>query len=66
MQGNRRPKLLSTQVDLCAQPIDFRKGFDGLTGIVTNTLGQRVNDGSLFLFANRKRDRIKALWCPVQ
>lgn len=47
---------------LCTTPIDFRKGFDGLTGIVTGSLGQEVTGGALFLFVNRKRDRIKALW----
>lgn len=51
-----------TPIYLCTEPVDFRKGFDGLTGIVTTTLGQGVTDGSLFLFVNRKRDRIKALW----
>lgn len=52
----------NTKIFLCTEPVDFRKGFDGLTGIVTSTLGQNVTDGSLFLFVNRKRDRIKALW----
>jgi transposase len=33
-----------------------------LTGIVINALGHSVTDGSLFLFVNRKHDRIKALW----
>lgn len=47
---------------LCTQPVDFRKGFDGLTGIVTAKLGHTVTDRALFLFVNRKRDRIKALW----
>ncbi|WP_430452983.1 IS66 family insertion sequence element accessory protein TnpB [Rhodopirellula europaea] len=47
---------------LCTTPVDFRKGFDGLTGIVTSQLGQSVTSGSLFLFVNRRRDRIKALW----
>jgi len=47
---------------LCTTPVDFRKGFDGLTGIVTGSLGQQVTGGALFLFVNRKRDRIKALW----
>jgi transposase len=47
---------------LCTEPVDFRKGFDGLTGIVTAKLGHGVTDGSLFLFVNRKRDRVKALW----
>jgi transposase len=51
-----------TPILLCTQPVDFRKGFDGLTGIVTTTLGRNVTDGSLFLFVNRRRDRIKALW----
>jgi len=33
-----------------------------LTGIVTTSLGHNVTDGALFLFVNRKQDRIKALW----
>jgi transposase len=52
----------ATRIYLCTEPVDFRKGFDGLTGMVTTTLGHSVTDGSLFLFVNRKRDRIKALW----
>lgn len=52
----------NVSIYLCTEPVDFRKGFDGLTGIVTSTLGHSVTDGSLFLFVNRKRDRIKALW----
>ncbi|MCM2374582.1 IS66 family insertion sequence element accessory protein TnpB [Aporhodopirellula aestuarii] len=51
-----------TPIYLCTEPVDFRKGFDGLTGIVTTSLDKSVTDGSLFLFVNRKRDRIKALW----
>lgn len=51
-----------TNIFLCTQPVDFRKGFDGLTGVVTAALGHNVTDGSLFLFVNRKQDRIKALW----
>ena len=52
----------NTPIFLCTEPVDFRKGFDGLTGIVTATLGKNVTDGSLFLFVNRRHDRIKALW----
>ena len=51
-----------TPIYLYTQPVDFRKGFDGLTGIVTAAMNHRVTDGSLFLFVNRRRDRIKALW----
>lgn len=52
----------NTPIYLCSTPVDFRKGFDGLTGIVTTSLGHHVTSGALFLFVNRKRDRIKALW----
>lgn len=52
----------NTPIYLCTTPVDFRKGFDGLTGIVTASLGHRLTDGALFLFVNRRRDRIKALW----
>lgn len=51
-----------TPIYLCTEPVDFRKGFDGLTGVVTASLRCSVTNGSLFLFVNRKRDRIKALW----
>ena len=47
---------------LCTEPVDFRKGFDGLDRHRHHALGHNVTDGSLFLFVNRKRDRIKALW----
>ena len=50
----------SVSIYLYTTPIDFRKGFDGLTGIVTTAMNHPVTDGSLFLFVNRKRDRIKA------
>ena len=43
------------------QPTDMRKGFDGLSGIVRGALGADPLDGSLFLFINRRRDRIKML-----
>ena len=52
----------NTPIYLYTTPVDFRKGFDGLTGIVTASLGHNVTDGALFLFVNRRRDRIKALW----
>lgn len=42
-------------------PTDMRKSFHGLVGIVEKELGQQVEDGDLFLFFNRKRDRLKVL-----
>ena len=46
----------------CAQPVDFRKSFDGLTGVIASVFEISVLDGHLFLFINKRRDRIKAMW----
>lgn len=42
-------------------PTDMRKSFHGLVGIVEKELGHQVESGDLFLFINRKRDRLKVL-----
>jgi transposase len=47
---------------LCGQAVDFRKSFDGLSGLVESVFQRNVLDGHLFLFVNKRRDRIKALW----
>lgn len=39
----------------------WRKGFDGLSGIVRQEFAADPLDGSLFLFFNRRRDRLKIL-----
>jgi transposase len=41
---------------------DMRKSFHGLCGLVETELGQQVESGHLFLFFNRRRDRVKVLW----
>lgn len=50
------------KIYFCSQPVDFRKGFDGLSGIIESVFSMNVLDGHLFLFVNRRGDRIKALW----
>lgn len=47
---------------LYAKPTDMRKSFSGLAGIVRNELQRTPSDGSLFLFVNRNRDKLKALY----
>jgi transposase len=42
-------------------PVDLRKGYNGLVGIVKQRLGRDVLDGDLFLFVNRKRTGCKVL-----
>jgi transposase len=43
------------------QVTDMRKGFNGLSGIVREEFGADPTDGSLFIFMNRRRDRMKLL-----
>ncbi len=40
---------------------DMRKGFNGLSGMVRAEFQADPTDGSLFLFVNRRRDRMKLL-----
>ncbi len=40
---------------------DMRKGFNGLSGLVREEFGADPTDGSLFIFINRRRDRMKLL-----
>jgi hypothetical protein len=40
---------------------DMRKGVDGLSGIVRGELQADPTEGSLFIFINRRRDRMKIL-----
>jgi transposase len=41
---------------------DMGKSFDWLSGIVRGNFGGDPADGSFFLFVNKRRDRIRALW----
>jgi transposase len=42
-------------------PVDFRKAHDGLVAIVRDCFREDPFDGSLFVFFNKKCDRIKLL-----
>src|SRR5262245_47242260 len=55
----------AVRVFLCTRSADMRKTFDGLLGMVHEFLGQDPLSGHLFLFFNKRRDRIKILfWEP--
>jgi transposase len=47
---------------MATEPVDLRKGFDALSAAVQTVFDRNVLDGHLFLFLNRRRDRIKILW----
>lgn len=52
----------SVPIYLHAKPIDMRKSFDGLYGIVKNEFQIDVREGGLFLFINLRRNRIKIMY----
>ncbi len=52
----------AVRVFLCTRPTDLRKGFDGLSGLVQECFSQDLLTGHLFLFLNRRGDRIKILY----
>ena len=49
-------------VYLCTIATDMRKGFDGLHAMVLQMFQRDPLDGHLFLFINRRHDRLKILW----
>ena len=51
----------SNRFHLYSQATDMRKSFDGLSGLVQNTLGSNPLNGDVFIFINRRRDKIKLL-----
>ena len=53
--------LPTTTIFLASAPTDLRKAYDGLAALVRQSLGQDPLNGSLYVFCNRRRDRIKIL-----
>lgn len=51
----------ATKIYLAAGATDMRKSFNGLYALVAGTLEADPLSGHLFVFCNRRRDRIKIL-----
>jgi transposase len=47
---------------LVSGPTDMRKSFEGLAGIVEALAPGTLTDGDVYLFCNRTRTRVKALY----
>lgn len=43
------------------EPTDMRKSFNGLSGLVRSELGRNPLLGDVFIFLNRRRDKLKLL-----
>ena len=52
----------SVRVYLCLTPCDMRKSFDGLHALVREHLELDAFAGHLFVFASRRKDRVKILY----
>ena len=52
----------SLRILVATDPVDFRKSHDGLAALVRQVLGEDPLSGSLFVFANKRADRIKLLY----
>jgi transposase len=50
------------RIFLCTEPVDMRKSFDGLTGAAREHLQRDPDQGNLFVFVNRRSNRLKVLW----
>jgi len=53
---------LPGRIFLCTLPIDMRKSFDALAGLVQQHLGQDPLAGDLFVFRSKRGDRLKLLY----
>jgi len=52
----------SVRVYLCLSPCDMRRSFDGLHALVRDHLELDPFAGHLYLFGNKRRDRLKILY----
>jgi len=52
----------SLKVFVAVNPCDLRKSFDGLHALVTERLQETPQTGALFVFTNRRRNRLKILF----
>ena len=52
----------AVRVYLAKEPADMRKSFDALAALASGTLGLDPLSGHLFVFVNKRRDRIKILY----
>lgn len=57
-----RPSNDLPEIYVCLKPVDFRKGINGLSVLVEAELELNPFSERLFVFVNRRRDKVKVLY----
>ena len=52
----------TVRIFLATAPADMRRGFDGLASLTTSVIGENPLSGHLFVFRNRRGDRLKIIY----
>lgn len=52
----------AVRIFLCTKPADMRRSFDGLSRMAEAVVRESPFSGHLFVFTNRRRDRVKILY----
>ena len=55
-----------SRIFLATQPVDFRKGIDGLAAVCRQVLGEQPLSGAVFVFRNRSGTTLKLLFYDGQ
>ena len=50
------------RIFVASDPVDFRKGHDGLAALVQSHLRQMPFDGSVYVFRAKRADRLKLIY----
>lgn len=51
----------SVRIYVAAEPVDLRRGFDGLAATTRSLMGKNPMNGHVFVFVNRRKNRMKLL-----
>ena len=51
----------AVRIYVAAEPVDLRRGFDGLAAATRELIRQDPLNGHVFVFVHRRRNRIKLL-----
>lgn len=47
---------------IASKPVDFRMSIEGLSNFIQKELNAHIHDGSIYVFYNKNRDKIKCLF----